>query len=227
MPALPPVTGVVRVEFKFSYSGDLDVLIRQFYSYSGGVLTNSQALALATAFAANYNANCLALASPEVELVACTATALDNTLAGTGTADVSYTGTASGTPLAAGTAMLINLSIDRRYRGGKPRNYWPFGTSSSLSDATNWSSDFLSAVADHYGAFIAANLAFTDGSIMVENQVNVSYYEGFTTRPDPPIPGVRAKNISTPRTSVTPDPVTGTTYNVKPASQRRRNTQKR
>jgi hypothetical protein len=225
MPALPPVSGVMSVHFKFTYSNDLDVLVRHFYSFTGGPLTNAQAVSYATAFAANYNANCLALAHPDVTMTECIVTDLTNASAGTGSVSVSYAGTASGTPLAAGTATLINALISRRYRGGKPRQYWPFGTSSSLNGANAWSSAFLSALASHYDPFLAANLAQTEGSTAVVAQVNVSYYKGFLPQQNPVT--LRWRNINTPRATPVVDTVNSYAFNTRPASQRRRNTQKR
>lgn len=215
----------MKVNFKFTYSGDLDVLVGHHYSFSGGPLTNAEAVAYATAFASNYNANCLALAHPDVEMTECIVTDLTSPSDGTGSVAVAYVGGASGTPLAAGTATLINLLISRRYRGGKPRNYWPFGTSSSLNGATAWSSTFLSALASHYDPFIAANLAESSGATSVVAQVNVSYYKGFDSAQNPVT--LRWRNINTPRSVPVVDTVNSYAFNVKPASQRRRNTQKR
>ena len=215
----------MSAHYKFTYSGDLDVLVRHFYSFTGGPLTNAQAVTYATSFGENYNANCLALAHPDVVLTETTVTDLTNASAGTGVFASTYTGTASGTPLAAGTATLINGLISRRYRGGKPRQYWPFGTSSSLDGATAWSSAFLSALASHYDPFLAANLGESTGSTAVVAQVNVSYYEGFASVQNPVT--LRWRNINKPRATPLVDAYNGYAFNVKPASQRRRNTQKR
>lgn len=225
MPALPNVTGVARFEWKFTYSNDLDVLVRQFYSFTGYPMTDATAIGAATQFAENYTANCLSLAHPDVVLTECTCTDLTSPTAGTGSYSLTGTGTASGTPLAAGTATLINFLISRRYRGGKPRNYWPFGTSSSLQTANSWSTAFLSDLADHYDPFITANLGVTFAGGGITNQVNVSYYEGFAPLQNPVTK--RWRNINTPRVTPLVDPVNSYTFNPKPASQRRRNTQKR
>jgi hypothetical protein len=219
------VPGVCRAEWKFTYSGDLDVLVRQFYSFSGGPMSNATAVGVATQFFDNYTANCLSLAHPDVVLTECFVTDLTSDTAGTGAYTGTGTGTASGTPLAAGTATLINFLISRRYRGGKPRNYWPFGTSSSLNGATAWSSAFLTALADHYDPFITANLGVTFSGGGISDQVNVSYYQGFASVENPVTK--RWRNINTPRTTPVVDAVTSYAFNVKPASQRRRNTQKR
>jgi hypothetical protein len=89
-------------------------------------------------------------------------------------------GTRPGGVLPASTAVLQSQEVLRRYRGGHPRTYWPFGSDDDLADANTWFAAFVNTV---HAALVAH---FTDwstdlvpGLVSVVN-VNISYYEGFT-----------------------------------------------
>ncbi|MBA0087123.1 MAG: hypothetical protein HRJ53_19235 [Acidobacteria bacterium Pan2503] len=122
--------------------------------------------------------------------------------------------------MTANDCALVNLHIARRYRGGKPRQYWPFGVITDLNNTKNWNTSFQTAVNN---AMIALNsaaiaMAWTGGNIAAP--VNVSYYHGFTVVTNP-ITG-RARNV--PKLKATPDvdTITGQSCNQRVATQRRR-----
>ncbi len=113
------------------------------------------------------------------------------------------------------------MPIARRYRGGKPRIYTPYLTQSDLANRSQWATASTTALTTAWLAFITAIKTHALGSATVTGQVNVGYFSGYTLGPAGP-GGYRTK-IPTPLGTPHVDVITGTTTNLKPASQRRRN----
>jgi hypothetical protein len=134
-------------------------------------------------------------------------------------------GTASGTPVPAGVALLQNFTVARRYRGGKPRIYLPVGTSATLQNASTWTSGFVTSMNAAWASASTFIPAAAPSGTTITGQVSVSYYKDFTVF----IGSTgRARNISTLRTGgPVIDSITAATVNAKPASQRRRNLQRK
>jgi hypothetical protein len=117
----------------------------------------------------------------------------------------SHPGTYPTTMMTAESAVLINHTIARRYRGGKPRNYLPLGTSSQLNNPVQWQSTFVSQATADFGTFKTQVTTNPPGTPYVDQLVNVSYFEHKVLRPTP----------------VT-DLILNSAANPIPASQRRR-----
>lgn len=225
MPALPNVPDVLRFEFKHTVSTDLDVLCRLFFHNAGTAPTNANCVSIATLAQDAWNSNLAAFANDDVVIALCTVTDLTSPTAGTGSHVSADAGTRGTGFLAGGTATLLNYTIGRRYRGGKPRSYWPFGVTGDLNGPNLWSTTYTGDLFTAYGAFLTALLAITTGGVDLDAQVNISYYEGFAPLQNPVTK--RWRNIATPRAVPLVDDVLTFAVNGKPASQRRRNTQKR
>jgi hypothetical protein len=137
-----------------------------------------------------------------------------------------HAGTRGSAFLGAGTAALVNMPISRRYRGGKPRSYWPFGVQGDLQTPNTWNSSFLTAVLGGLETYLGGIEGIVEGSTTLGTLVSISYYHGFTAVENP-ITG-RTRDVPLVRTAaITPDVVTGLVPSTKVASQRRRNLQKR
>lgn len=220
MPALPSVPDVLRIQFKWTSSSDVDVLCRLYWQYSGTAPTNGQLATMASTLAGNMNTVYGSYWHSDVTLTECIITDLSSPTAATGSATVSHAGTLTGTELPANTALLINFQVARRYRGGKPRLYLPLGSSSEMLTTQTWSTTFTTNVLSQYGTVqtdIANAIAVWGSSV---SQVNVSYYKGFTVFTEP---SGRARNIPTLRAGgPVVDTVTGYSVNPKFGSQRRR-----
>lgn len=224
MPALPDVPQVLRIDLRGSLSTDVDVLTRLFFKYSGTAPANSDLITMASAIATAWE-DAKNLYSGEFFLTYIEVTDLTTTSSAQGTWSGSVEGTNDGGILTAGSCFLVNYQIARRYRGGKPRTYLPIGATSNLTSERAWNSDFVTDVQDLWGAFITAILALPAGPAALLWQANVSYY-------GPPnryvgVAPARVKTYSTVRDAAIVDEVLGTTYSSIPASQRRRNGQKR
>jgi hypothetical protein len=223
MPALVDQPNVLKAEFLFHVGGDLDVSTRLYFKYSGTAPTDAVCTTIAGAMHAAWDNAWLGHLSNESSIEGVQITDLTSPVSGFGEELSHVLGTASGPPVAGGTALLQNFNIARRYRGGKPRAYWPILIAADLLTPQEWDPSVLATATSEWatsfnGVIIGSSYS---GTTIVE-QVNVSYYEGFTLVTNP-ITG-RGRNVNKPRTvAIAPDAITGFVLNGKPASQRRRN----
>jgi len=216
---------VLRVTLKWSYSADADVLSRFYLLYAGAAPTVAGLAAMATAIGTAYNSDLAPFANTDVTLDDVTIEDLTSPTSAAATVAAVVAGTRTGDTLSAGTAVLINYSITRRYRGGKPRAYVPFFSASDLAAATAWAGSAVTALETAWATFMAAVFAAAPAGTSISSQVNVSYYDGFTLVTSPTTG--RGKNVAKLRTGgPVIDVIRSTAVNIKPASQRRRNLHK-
>lgn len=220
MPALPAIPNVVKVQFGWNDGSDTHATNVMHYRYSGGPPNATDATTIAAGLF-NAMAGCHNSWPPGTLLELCTVTDLASATGAQGAHSGAQDGTSSGVPLAAGSAVLVTYVIGRRYRGGKPRSYFPWGDAASLSGRQNWSAGYVSQVSANLTAAFAAMLGVTGGSTVLTQHVNVSYYQGFVVVTDP-ITG-RAKNVSKPRATPLVDTIGSFKIGPTVASQRRRN----
>lgn len=221
MPALPPVPSTLFVRLRTSLSADLDVLTRWFFTYTGTPPMNAACVTIASdvmTFALDefvpYMPTTSALEEVEV-------TDLTSPTSGTGVFVAHHAGTNVGGPIPANACVLANLTIARRYRGGKPRRYLPIGTDSDMLSPQTWESASLANWLAAFNAFIADCETIAVSGTNVAQHVNVSYYESFTAVTNP-ITG-RTKDVPKLRTGgPVIDAISGVSINPKIASQRRR-----
>lgn len=222
MPTPPPVPGVLKVLFRQSLGVDLDVITRLMFSYTGTAPTDATCLLLAEQFWTAYSNYLTPLMQVGGSLTGCDVIDLSSDTAGSAVFTSPSAGSRSGSPLPGGAAALQNFRIARRYRGGKPRAYWPFGTASDLTDQQDWNGTFLANWVTQWDLFIAACLAIVEAGCSISAHVNVSLYKGFATAFNP-ITG-RTRNPPTYRAvALAPDAILTAPLNPKVASQRRRN----
>ena len=225
MPALPAVPNVVRIDLKQTYSTDADVLTRQFFSYSGAAPTVAQANTFATAVSSAYGTHVAPNAPDEITLVEVTVTDLSSDTAAQGIWTGTVDGSLGASGMGAGTATLVTYTIARRYRGGKPKNFWVLGDSSKLLNPRSWTSAWVTDLEGIFASYQSAILGLDLGTASITSQVNVSYYKGFSVETNP-VTG-RARNIPVPRDTPVVDNLESIVVSSIPASQRRRNGQKR
>lgn len=220
MPALPAVPSTVRVQLKHTFGVDNDLMVRFYLQYSGSAPTAAQLNTFCTAIATAWNSDMAAQISSLVTLVEVIAEDLSSSTGATGSWSGTHSGTSGTTEIPLSTAMLVNFTIARRYRGGKPRMYWPPPNGGDLTSPSAWSTATITAWNTALGSFFTAAEAavWTGGGTL--SQVNVSYYSGFTAFKGPT---GRYRNIATLRTGgPVVDAITSVTANGKPANQRRR-----
>jgi hypothetical protein len=223
MPALPSPGQVLRVVMQMkSTDGDLDVVTRFFLAYTGTAPTVTDADTIAGDIEAAWAAHLAGNVSSVYTLYQVTVEDLSSTSGATGLWTGSTAGSRSGTALAAGAAFVLQKKISRRYRGGHPRGYLPFGVTTDLADQNTWSSSYPGAIATAWGAFTAALIGTVVNLTTLTHEVNVSYYEGFTNHT---YPSGRVRAIPTLRATPIVDIISGYQGNPQVGSQRRRNQQ--
>jgi hypothetical protein len=220
MPALHPVPLHLSVRLLWSDSLDNDVSTKTFWRYVG-TAPDSTACQLFAAEFVEAAASFATLYPSDTQLTGCVVQDLSSISGGVGESLQTTPGTNSGAPLAGGTCTVLSYGVARRYRGGKPRNYFPWGTAADLVNRQTWTTAHLNNAHDLYTAWAGTVVGSEQGGATIESQANVSYYTGFTVVTNP-ITG-RAKNVSTPRPVPVTDDVTGIAVRPNPGSQRRRN----
>jgi hypothetical protein len=124
--------------------------------------------------------------------------------------------------LSADDAVLINFEVLRRYRGGKPRQYWPWGSFSDLANPQQWLQASITNFTSRWAQIESGILATPLGAgATIASLCSISYYQGV----NPPItlPSGRVKQSSALRPGgPIIDDVVATTVNQTLGSQRRR-----
>jgi hypothetical protein len=221
MPELPAAAKVLKLDFVHSYGGDLDALSRFFMRYSGTAPTAAELNTLASNAGAAWSANMASLANgDDVALETVAITDLSSTTSAQGEAAIGAAGTRAGAGLTANDAMVIGYEINRRFRGGHARGYWPFGSDPDLDGPQDWETGFLTEVDDGFEGFITAVGTTPWAGSGTLTQVSVSYYAGFTVITNP-LTG-RARNVPTLRVAPVIDDVQSIIARLRVGSQRRR-----
>lgn len=194
MPALPNVPGVIRFDLHFLIGTDGLGKCRFYMKYSGAAPTAAQLNTLATYVVTDFNAQLAPLMTNQNQLSSVTITDLTSATGAVGNSSGTSTGSRTGAALPGSTCLLLSLTITRRYRGGHPRIYWPFGVVTDLASEQTWTSAFTTAAIAAFNNFfnnINLNLWAGGGSV---TQVNVGFYKGFTVHTGTT---GRARNVST------------------------------
>jgi len=222
MPTPPAVPNVLKVLWNQDVGADVSVSTRLHFQYSGTAPSDATCLLLAEQFwlaCSNYLADMFV---PSWSLQSVDVIDMSSSVAGSALYAASSVGTRAGGPLPAACSVLENMHIARRYRGGKPRVYWPAGVAGDLSTPQLWTTGFVTAWEAAYTSFLTDCLGISEGGCVIAGLVSVSLYSGFVSVENPITH--RWKNLPTYRTGVIPvDAVLTSSMNPKPGSQRRRN----
>jgi len=219
MAPLPVVANVIKTEFRIADDASIDAGSRFFLKYSGGPPNSTDLNTLASDVASEWGSNLATYTYQNEHLISVVCTDLSSTTGAQGTWTGSNAGTAGGNQLPAGVCAVVNHEIARRYRGGRPRTYLRIGVDGDMSGTNQWSQAAIGNFLAAWEAWIAAILAVSGLSITLDDDVNISYYEGFTVFTTP---SGRARNIPTLRTTPVVDLITSSTVAAKLGSQRRR-----
>jgi hypothetical protein len=221
VPALPAVPDVIRLELDFTVGLDAAAPVRFFWSYSGGIPTAGDMGSIAGQLYSAASSALPPVMHPDTIVTEARAQDLSSDTGFSGSSSGSVPGTESGEPLGADVCVLFNFPIGRHYRGGKPRGYWPLGTTADLLTRQTWQSASLALFHAAWTASAGTLAAFTAGAITLGLPVNVSYYGP----PNRFITGStgRIRTVSTGRAVPIVDEITGLSVNSHLGSQRRRN----
>lgn len=213
MPPLPVVPGVVKLVLS-SLRSDSPVENILHMAYTGtapdsptlaSYLTSEVAPAAETLFNAEGSTDLTGVSIEAIDLA--------SDVGASATVDFSSTGVRTGDFAPSSAAVVISMEINRRYRGGHPRNYWPFGTAGTYEASSSklWDTSFIADVQTKFTTFADAIQAVTVSGTSFTTLVNVSYYNK-VVNPDPPYR----------RTTPLVDNIVGYTVKQRICSQRRR-----
>jgi hypothetical protein len=222
MPVPPDHPFVLRTRTFWKLGSDLNAQSRMHFAYTGTAPSDASCVTLATSAYASAVTNLVPLLGTESSLAGVEFTDLTSTSAGTGEHLHDTTGTRSGSDTPAGAAVLMNIQISRRYRGGKPRVYWPLGTASDIDTPTNWLSGSVSAFLAGVAQYIDDIIALTNAGTTLGPLVNISNYASFNTV-GPDLEGRFKYPPKLRAVAISPDVFAGISINPRIASQRRRN----
>jgi hypothetical protein len=221
MTSLPYVPNVLKCSMTYAIGDDNDAMNIMHFLYSGTAPASSDCAALAGVVRAAFNTDLKAYVHAGTTLNQVTMLDLASSTGKSGIDTTAVTGTEGGAGLTASVAALINFGIAQRYRGGKPRIYFPGFTTSDTATLGHWSPTSVSNLSAAFATFIAAIIGANSGGTTITEHVAVSYYHGY----NPPTVAAnnRAKNHPALRAGgpVTYQ-ITSWSVNPKPGNQRRR-----
>lgn len=218
MPALPFASNIIKMGFRHGLGVDTDAFVKLLLAFAG-TSTTGDLTSLAVQAAISWDAWLAPIAPEQVTLEEVTCTDLSSDTSPEGSATDGTAGALSG-GLSGSACVVISDEIARRYRGGHPRQYWPFGSESKLGSAQTWDPTFVGDVVTAFAGFLADIEDNMPTGLTFTNWANVSYFKGFENHT---YPSGRTRAVPTVRSSVVIDPVTAFTVRSSIGSQRRRN----
>lgn len=221
MAPLPSPGNIIRVHLRWGPSDTNQWASRFFLKYTGGPPTASDLNTLCTNVMTHYVATLLGYVQNNIYFTEVAAVDLSSDSGAEGIWSGSEQGT-NGTGVVPEDACIqVNFQIPRRYRGGKPKLFLPPASSAHVVNLNDWDSTVVSGVTTAWGTFMSDILADTYSSFTLTDNVNVSFYSGFTVFITP---SGRARNLPKARTSPLVDPISNHAVRAEIGSQRRRRT---
>lgn len=201
-------------------SSKLNQGLRTFFRWSGSTPTGTSLSALAATLLADAVTNLAPATSTNVTYSGAILEDLTSDMGAVGEAAGTHPGSRSGTLLPADTCFVGSYEITRRYRGGHPRSYFPFGVEADLENDQQWTptavTEFTTAVNDWIAGFVGQS----SGGVTIGAHTTVGYYHGFTVVTNPTTG--RARNVPTLKTPPTLTDVVSVIGRDYIGSQRRR-----
>lgn len=224
VPTPPTVTKTLRVRLIYAQPAGNPAGSRFYVSYSGSNPDAAACATFATGVRGAWTTHLAPMLSGNAELTAIDVQDLDISAGAAGTDPTAVAGTRSGSNLPQQVAAILEFGIARRYRGGKPKMYTPYGVESDTSSGViDWTTTFQGQLVSAWNAFMTEVLALGIGGDSLVAQVNVGYYSGFTVVTNP-ITG-RTRDVPKYKSGpITPDQVTSVGMRTLFGSQRRRRT---
>jgi hypothetical protein len=190
---LPSVPNVIQIRSLWDVTGDVRAETIHHALYSGSAPNAADCVTLAAEWVSACSSHLPAVTHVSTSMTGAIVKDLASSTGAEGQSSSAWTGTETGNSLPSSTAVAIIYSIARRYRGGKPRNMWPFGSDSNLSTGQQWTSGFITSCVTAVAAVFTAFIGQSAGGTTISQMVSVSYYDGFTVVTSPTTG--RARNV--------------------------------
>lgn len=194
---------------------------RFYLSYSGSAPSGANCTTIAADIAAPWSTYLGAMYPNTISLNEVDVIDIATELGASGQWVGTAVGTRSGNALPFQVATNVEYGIAERYRGGKPRGFFPAGVSGDLVNEAHWDGDYIDAMNAAVGNFYSHVAAISVGSVGTLKHVNLSYYHGYT---NVEVPDTRAYAKPTYRATALHFDITGYSTKAVLGSQRRRRT---
>lgn len=226
MPPLPAVPGVVKIRHRVTLEDGTTAFTTWHMTYTGSAPSDTDAATLASDIYGHWSVDCASVLCGARIFQGIDVIDLSSDTGAEGSHGGSTTGTLIDEPVGPQVCTLTSMPIARRYRGGKPRSYWPFGSSDVLTGAGAWDATFCTNVTGALETYLGHLEGLTVTDTVLAQLCSVSYYQGFTAVTNP-ITG-RTRDVPKVRTGTIPvDPILSLSTSTKVATQRRRSGRKR
>jgi hypothetical protein len=186
MTAMLPVANVLRVVEEWKVGADLTAMTGQFYQYTGPPPNGSQCTALAEQIGNSLSTHCKGLLHTGNEHQETRVLDLASSAGAAGAHQgFGNGGLTAGTAPPANCAFVMSYKIAQRQRGGKPRNYFPFGASTTISSPQTWEAAWVLSAREGVFGWLASIAGMNIGETVLTNHVSVSYFYKGTWVNDP------------------------------------------
>jgi len=196
----PLTAPALRFELTSAMTPDVDIQNRFYMSFTGGSSPGDVA-ALASSTAAAWGTTVATLLSNNITLTNVQVTDMTTLSSPDAGYVASVVGAVSSAAVDIEEALIIKFVVNRRYRGGKPKVYLAGVPATDKLNDFEWTTGTATNFAAQWIDFIAAIKATGGLGIDLANQVNVSFYEGFTVKTGPT---GRARNAANLRVTGSP-----------------------
>lgn len=218
---LPTPTGVVHIRLIYDNGTTGEFGHAVDWAYTGGPPTTGDLNSMATDVHTEWVAHLQGMLSDAMALKRVTLSDLHVPTTPDGEDTTRVIGSRTGGLLTINASSCITFQINRKYRGGKPKSFTPFGLDGDCLDQSAWSSAWIATLSSAWSDFASSLTAISSGSTTLSDQVSVSYIEGpYTAVPNSG--GTRYRITGTPKNPPKVDLVLGFTVQQKIGSQRRR-----
>jgi hypothetical protein len=182
MPPLPAIKNVFRIRLLGTINNQNWASI-QYAQFLGPPPSPSDCATIGTSLSTAWQNALAPLCQVNVHLRTVDVIDLSSDVSSVGSVAVNIAGTRAGNANPNNSAMVASYRINRRYRGGHPRTYWPAGVASDTATGNLWSQTFLPIANNGASAWVGnVNAILYAGNPLIHGVV--SYF----TR-DPNVPG--------------------------------------
>lgn len=172
---LPDVPQVIQFVMSGTHNSYLWANVG-YLQYSGIAPAVADLQAIGTNIGNAWNTNVAPLCHANVTMNAVSLVDLTNRGAAIASiTGLAHPGTRAGSDNPNQVAIVISWKINRRYRGGHPRSYWPAGVAADITVGRTWTSTFQTLCTTNARAFRTALNAITYGSSTCK-MVSVNFY---------------------------------------------------
>lgn len=181
MPALPPVEGVIKLEIVGNLSGITQFANIFHMGAASGAWTGADLVAVWGGIDSSLEELYTGNGGTAMTVTGATLIDLTSDMGSSYVVPLDWVGGREGISPPASACVMGKYAITRRYRGGHPRSYFPFGSVDLFLNPQSWDEAFVANVAANLESFREATIAYSAASTLGA----VSYFSGGVMRETP------------------------------------------